>query len=361
MRRKNVETAVNLDGLFRAHATPLLRLAVVLTGDRGLGEELVQDAFVRLARSATRPAPGAELAYLRRIVINLSHGHHRHLAVVRRHEPGPPGDAAAADASIVGRDATPMPEQVVAVTQDGRLVTVDVDTGKETSELYALDDPSAETDEFGESTPYSISGVRVHGSDVYLETCCEPAAGTVLRTPVDEPGYLHEHEHETVLLGSFIDVSGDGTTMTGMSGPYLTHLDLVTDHLTTFEPDVGEVHEYGQTAVNRDGTEVAVERVLERAATGEPVRSEVIVFDVSGPDLQELDRITEGNGRLMPYFDRDGTATAALRPEGGRSVAIDPSGQWPLVVHADGTLWWLDERDVAHQIRSELTFLAADW
>ena len=96
--------AVDLDRLFRAHATPLLRLAVVLTGDRALAEELVQDAFVRLARAAAGPAAGAELAYLRRTVINLSHGHHRHLAVVRKHEPSPPGDAAAADADLVGRD-----------------------------------------------------------------------------------------------------------------------------------------------------------------------------------------------------------------------------------------------------------------
>ena len=97
-------TRIDLDGLFRAHATPLLRLAVVLTGDRPLAEELVQEAFVRLARAATPPAAGVELAYLRRTVINLSHGHHRHLAVVRKHEPRPADDAAAADAGLVPRD-----------------------------------------------------------------------------------------------------------------------------------------------------------------------------------------------------------------------------------------------------------------
>jgi RNA polymerase sigma-70 factor (ECF subfamily) len=96
---------IDLDALFRAHATPLLRLAVVLTGDRALAEELVQDAFVRLLRSGSIPATGAELAYLRRTVINLSHGHHRHLAVVRRRSNEPPANAEAAEHEAVRRDA----------------------------------------------------------------------------------------------------------------------------------------------------------------------------------------------------------------------------------------------------------------
>ena len=75
---------LDLEDLFRAHATPLLRLAVVLTGDHALAEELVQEAFVRCTAPARPPVPGAERAYLRRTVINLSHGHHRHLRVVRR-------------------------------------------------------------------------------------------------------------------------------------------------------------------------------------------------------------------------------------------------------------------------------------
>jgi RNA polymerase sigma-70 factor (sigma-E family) len=95
---------VDLDGLFRAHATPLLRLAVVLTGDRPLAEELVQEAFVRLHRSRSRPALGAELAYLRRTVINLSHGHHRRLRIVRRRPVETPGSGSSAEADAVRRD-----------------------------------------------------------------------------------------------------------------------------------------------------------------------------------------------------------------------------------------------------------------
>jgi RNA polymerase sigma-70 factor (sigma-E family) len=95
---------IDLDGLFRAHATPLLRLAVVLTGDQRLAEDLVQEAFVRLHRSGTHPAPGTEPAYLRRTVVNLSHGHHRRLRTARNHPPDPPRAAPAAEVDAVRRD-----------------------------------------------------------------------------------------------------------------------------------------------------------------------------------------------------------------------------------------------------------------
>jgi RNA polymerase sigma-70 factor (sigma-E family) len=98
------EEGLDLEGLFRAHATPLLRLAIVLTGDHGLAEELVQEAFVRLHRATRPPAPGAERAYLRRTMINLSHGHHRHLRVVRRRPPDRAPDGVAAEVDVVRRD-----------------------------------------------------------------------------------------------------------------------------------------------------------------------------------------------------------------------------------------------------------------
>lgn len=107
-------SGVDLDGLFRAHATPLLRLAVVLTGDHPLAEELVQEAFVRLQRSGSIPAVRTELAYLRRTVINLSHGHHRHLRVVRSRRTEPAGDHAAAEVDAVRRDGQ---RQVVAAVR----------------------------------------------------------------------------------------------------------------------------------------------------------------------------------------------------------------------------------------------------
>ncbi|MDQ3484914.1 MAG: sigma-70 family RNA polymerase sigma factor [Actinomycetota bacterium] len=90
-------SAPALDVLFRSHATSLLRLAAFLTGDRGAAEELVQDAFVAFARQPRPPRPGAELAYLRRSVVNLSRRRHRHLIVVRRHPGRPDAPARAAE------------------------------------------------------------------------------------------------------------------------------------------------------------------------------------------------------------------------------------------------------------------------
>jgi RNA polymerase sigma-70 factor (ECF subfamily) len=114
MAMRPPDAGVDLDGLFRAHATPLLRLAVVLTGDQPLAEEIVQEAFVRLQRSGSTPAAGTELAYLRRTVINLSHGHHRRLRIVRSRPHERLHDSAAAEVDAVRRDGQ---RQVVAAVR----------------------------------------------------------------------------------------------------------------------------------------------------------------------------------------------------------------------------------------------------
>jgi len=93
-----------LRAAYDAHARPLLRLAVALTADPALAEDLVHDAFVRLHRAATPPAPEAEGAYLRRIVTNLAHDHHRHGAVVRRLAPAPDDPAPSAELDALGGD-----------------------------------------------------------------------------------------------------------------------------------------------------------------------------------------------------------------------------------------------------------------
>src|SRR2546428_11281698 len=85
----HVET-VRIEGgvlgeLYVRHAPEALRLAYLLTGDRGLAEDLVQDAFVRLAgRMLHLRSPGSFHAYLRTTVVNLARSHHRRRAVERR-------------------------------------------------------------------------------------------------------------------------------------------------------------------------------------------------------------------------------------------------------------------------------------
>jgi RNA polymerase sigma-70 factor (ECF subfamily) len=114
-------TAEGLDRLraaYDAHAAPLLRMAVALTADRTLAEDLVHDAFVRLHRAADPPPPDAERAYLRRIVTNLVVDHHRHGSVVRRHAPAPVAPAASVEAHVEASDRARAVAAAVAALPD---------------------------------------------------------------------------------------------------------------------------------------------------------------------------------------------------------------------------------------------------
>ncbi len=68
----------DLARLYEQHAPAALRLAYLLTGDNGLAEDLVQDAFVRVVGrfGQLRDEMGFD-AYLRRTVVNLSCGTRR--------------------------------------------------------------------------------------------------------------------------------------------------------------------------------------------------------------------------------------------------------------------------------------------
>jgi RNA polymerase sigma-70 factor (sigma-E family) len=74
-----------LEDLYLAHASDAVRLAYLLTGDLALAEDLVQDAFVRVAgRLLHLRDAGAFPGYLRRCVVNLASSHGRRKAVERR-------------------------------------------------------------------------------------------------------------------------------------------------------------------------------------------------------------------------------------------------------------------------------------
>jgi RNA polymerase sigma-70 factor (sigma-E family) len=73
-----------LGELYLRHAHDAVRLAYLLTGDRALAEDLVQDAFVRLAgRLVHLRDAGAFDAYLQRTVVNLSRSYFRRRKVER--------------------------------------------------------------------------------------------------------------------------------------------------------------------------------------------------------------------------------------------------------------------------------------
>ena len=72
--------------LFRAEGGSLVRLARLFVDDRNAAEDLVQEAFIRLARSARRIEDTARApAYLRSIVLNLARDHNRRGLVSLRH------------------------------------------------------------------------------------------------------------------------------------------------------------------------------------------------------------------------------------------------------------------------------------
>lgn len=92
-----------LEGLYVTHLRSLVRTAALLVGDSGRAEEIAQEAFIRAHASWHRlEDPTKGLAYLRRIVVNLSRSAVRRQVVAGRYHEDPAADAASAeDAALV--------------------------------------------------------------------------------------------------------------------------------------------------------------------------------------------------------------------------------------------------------------------
>jgi RNA polymerase sigma-70 factor (sigma-E family) len=94
-----------LDELYRAHAPDALRLAYLLTGDRGLAEDLAQDAFVKVfGRFHDLRNRDAFWWYLRRTIVNLSRSHFRRRRVERAWLERQHVDEAQSDPDVGERD-----------------------------------------------------------------------------------------------------------------------------------------------------------------------------------------------------------------------------------------------------------------
>lgn len=77
--------------LFREHYPAMVRLAYLLTSDRGLAEDIAQEAFIRTWRAWHRiQKEGSAPAYLRATVVNLSRSSLRRRLVERRHATAEP-------------------------------------------------------------------------------------------------------------------------------------------------------------------------------------------------------------------------------------------------------------------------------
>jgi RNA polymerase sigma-70 factor (sigma-E family) len=89
--------------LFAANGAQLVRLAELLTGDRGLAEELVQEAFVRTWRHWRRlRQDGTALPYVRQTVVNLARDSLRRRRLELRHRLAVRADMAG-EADVGGR------------------------------------------------------------------------------------------------------------------------------------------------------------------------------------------------------------------------------------------------------------------
>lgn len=83
-KREETQERGTLGDLYVRHAPEGIRLAYLLTGDRALAEDLVQEAFARfVGRLQHLRKPEAFGPYLRKTIVNLSHSHFRHAKVER--------------------------------------------------------------------------------------------------------------------------------------------------------------------------------------------------------------------------------------------------------------------------------------
>jgi RNA polymerase sigma-70 factor (sigma-E family) len=70
--------------IYRQHHADLVRLALLLVGDRGCAEDVVQDVFTRLCASSRVLEQAGTLAYVRTAVVNGCRSVLRRRALVRR-------------------------------------------------------------------------------------------------------------------------------------------------------------------------------------------------------------------------------------------------------------------------------------
>jgi RNA polymerase sigma-70 factor (sigma-E family) len=100
----DTDADLSLEQLYDAHYVRLVRLAVLLLGDAGRAEEVVQDSFVAIYRRWDRLDVDDVPAYLRQTVVNRSRSVLRHLKVVSKHPPQAPVDEPGADHDVLRGD-----------------------------------------------------------------------------------------------------------------------------------------------------------------------------------------------------------------------------------------------------------------
>lgn len=110
--------------LFRTEGAALVRLARLFTDDRNAAEDLVQEAFIRLHRSAHRIRDLSKAApYLRSILLNLVRDHNRRGLMSLRHQeaaPRPVDPASTEDRIVIGEAQAEVIESLGALPRRQR-------------------------------------------------------------------------------------------------------------------------------------------------------------------------------------------------------------------------------------------------
>ena len=77
----------SFEAQYRAESASVATLAYLLTGDRHLAEDLMQEAFLRVGSRFRHVSPETFGPYVRRTVVNLARSHFRRAAVRRKNLP----------------------------------------------------------------------------------------------------------------------------------------------------------------------------------------------------------------------------------------------------------------------------------
>jgi len=104
----DTDATAGVAALYQAHAVGLIRLAIVMLGDRGAAEDVVQDAFLGLYRNWDGlDDPGNALTYVRSAVLNRCRNALRQRGQRERRDrqdPGPMASESAEAVALIGEE-----------------------------------------------------------------------------------------------------------------------------------------------------------------------------------------------------------------------------------------------------------------
>jgi RNA polymerase sigma-70 factor (sigma-E family) len=101
----DTDATSGVTALYQAHAVGLIRLAIVMLGDRGAAEDVVQDAFFGLYRHwSGLTDPANALSYARSAVLNGCRNALRRRARSKHHDPDLVASESAEAAVLIGEE-----------------------------------------------------------------------------------------------------------------------------------------------------------------------------------------------------------------------------------------------------------------